>query len=279
MSKAVTVSTDIQTKMKPAESFPVKGTTAKGTTPYTYLWTSTAGGTFTNPTSKNTVYKAPAFTSNIQDQITLTVVDACGRTNFEKKVITGDVTLPISLISFTGKRTGKKVDLKWSTATEVNNEYFTIERSPDAKTFIEVAKIPGAGNSSATQNYSWTDEVYNKNECYYRISQTDYDGRKEVFNTVFIPEDDAFSNKGVLVARPNVFNDSFSFEVQSDLEQEGTLMISDMAGKLVDKVNFSLEKGNNLLFYNNTKHLPSGIYIAIFSDGQKNIQSSKIFKQ
>jgi hypothetical protein len=265
--------------MKPAESFPVSASANAISPNLTYQWTSTAGGTFTNPNTKNTVYKAPAFSTNIHDQIRVTVTDPCGRTNFDVQIVPGDVTLPITLISFDGKRAGKDVELKWSTATEINNSYFTIERSPDGKVFEELVKIPGAGNSNVKENYSWTDENANSNECYYRLSQTDFDGKSETFNTVFIKHAADVAATQVLAPRPSAFSSSFSFEIESSEVKDASLIIASLNGKIVDKVVFNLEKGNNLLTYNDEKSLPAGIYLAVFSDGEGLTLSTKIMKQ
>lgn len=69
--------------------------------------------------------------------------------------------------------------LYWSTASEKNNDYFTIEKSLDGKKWIPLAEIEGAGNTNATSNYSWTDNTPSMGNSYYRIKQTDFDGRTD----------------------------------------------------------------------------------------------------
>ena len=85
--------------------------------------------------------------------------------------------LPIELLYFEGKPTDGGNLLKWATATESNNDYFTIRWSPDGK-FWESANITkGAGNSVRRTDYSWLDESPMKGVSYYILRQTDYDGR------------------------------------------------------------------------------------------------------
>ncbi len=266
-------------KMKPKDSFPVHASATAISSSLTYEWTSTAGGTFTNPNTKNTVYNAPNFTTSIQEEIRVKVTDPCGRSNFSVQIVPGDVTLPITLEAFTAKRDGRNAELKWVTTSEINNSYFTIERSPDGKTFEEVEKIPGAGNSTIRLDYSWVDENAGLNECYYRLTQTDYDGKFETFNTVFVPAVKNVEAVQVLAPRPSAFTNSFNFEIQSDKQKEATLVIASLNGKIVDKVVFNLDKGNNLLYYNDDKGLPVGIYLAVFSDGQGLSLSTKVMKQ
>jgi hypothetical protein len=279
VAKGLKVTATVPTRVKPAESVNVSANVTSGTGVYTYLWTSSAGGTFANPTAKNTVYKAPNFTSDLVDQVRLTSTDACGRVNFDVQPILGQVTLPISLISFDGKRVSNNVQLDWSTASEVNNSYFTIERSPDGKTFAELTRVEGAGNSTDQSDYSWTDENTNKNECYYRLSQTDFDGHTETFNTVFIKADKTLEEVRKLTPRPSMFSSSFNFEIQSETQQNATLTITTLNGNVVDRINYNLESGNNLLYYNDDKGLPVGIYIAIFDDGVNKPVSTKVMKQ
>ncbi|MBK7183144.1 MAG: hypothetical protein IPH89_09505 [Bacteroidetes bacterium] len=66
----------------------------------------------------------------------------------------GCTPLPIELLSFSGKNMGKRILLEWTTATEINNSFFTLERSKDADKFDEVAIIEGAGNSASIINYT-----------------------------------------------------------------------------------------------------------------------------
>jgi len=84
--------------------------------------------------------------------------------------------LPIELISFTGKNFGDNNILKWSTASETNNDYFTLEKSKDAIAFQAIANIDGAGNSTTILNYVFTDEMPFSGINYYRLKQTDFDG-------------------------------------------------------------------------------------------------------
>jgi hypothetical protein len=89
------------------------------------------------------------------------------------------VTLPIELISFTAhwySNNKDKVITKWVTASEIGNDHFTIERTEDGETFVEVGTLSGAGNSNSILQYSLIDDNPVKGISYYRLKQTDYDG-------------------------------------------------------------------------------------------------------
>jgi hypothetical protein len=95
--------------------------------------------------------------------------------------------LPISLLSFDAKKDkNNNVRLDWSTASEVNNDYFTIERSVDGENFTPIGTVKGFGNTNTTRNYSLLDKNPEVGINYYRLKQTDFDGRFEYFNIVAV---------------------------------------------------------------------------------------------
>ena len=86
--------------------------------------------------------------------------------------------LSIKLTSFTAVVEKSAVKLNWATATETNNEFFSIERSADGIEWKEVKRVAGAGNSEFTRNYESVDESPVAGNSYYRLKQTDFDGQK-----------------------------------------------------------------------------------------------------
>jgi len=84
--------------------------------------------------------------------------------------------LPVKMVSFSAEQIQEKVKLNWATATEINNDFFTIERSSDDNQWNEIKKIKGAGNSTELRNYTSYDENPAAGTFHYRIKQTDFDG-------------------------------------------------------------------------------------------------------
>lgn len=84
--------------------------------------------------------------------------------------------LPVKLVSFEANTNDDKVDLKWITAAEVNNDFFTIEKSKDAKSWEVLNVVSGAGNSNVFIEYFDSDYSPFKGVSYYRLKQTDFDG-------------------------------------------------------------------------------------------------------
>ncbi|HYF70557.1 MAG TPA: T9SS type A sorting domain-containing protein [Ohtaekwangia sp.] len=84
--------------------------------------------------------------------------------------------LPVELTDFSATLHNDVVNLKWSTATELNNDYFTIERATNLEQFEAVGQVEGKGTTNEAQQYSITDQNPLHGRSYYRLKQTDYDG-------------------------------------------------------------------------------------------------------
>lgn len=86
--------------------------------------------------------------------------------------------LPVSFLSFEAELIDNRVvQLNWATATEINNDYFTIQRSKDGLIFEDLGTVKGAGNSTNILNYNFLDKEPLTGLSYYRLKQTDFDGQ------------------------------------------------------------------------------------------------------
>ncbi|OGX92194.1 hypothetical protein BEN49_16960 [Hymenobacter coccineus] len=89
----------------------------------------------------------------------------------------GNNPLPVGLTSFTARREAAGVRLRWTTATEHNNHHFEVHRSIDGQVFTVLKMLPGLGNSTVAQEYTWLDGASAINgSAYYRLRQVDVDG-------------------------------------------------------------------------------------------------------
>ncbi|MCX6824873.1 MAG: T9SS type A sorting domain-containing protein [candidate division SR1 bacterium] len=165
--------------------------------------------------------------------------------------------LPISLLSFTGSCEAGTIVLKWSTATETNNDYFSIEKSTDAIHWQLVKKVQGAGNSSWTNNYELSLEESHGIK-YYRLKQTDYNGHEELFPLIVV---ECASN-----ASYSVWPNPFSDELNVESSEEIGIIITDVVGRTVFQ---TTSIGHNLLH----PELSSGIYFLsiLAQDGNQTI--------
>lgn len=93
--------------------------------------------------------------------------------------------LPVKLTAFTVERDGTLVTLRWSTASETNNNYFTIFRSTDLKSWTEVGRVIGAGNSSTMRYYTYRTIHEDRSKVYYyKLVQTDFNGDFEQLSVI-----------------------------------------------------------------------------------------------
>ncbi|GEM_PF-3900888 len=96
-------------------------------------------------------------------------------------VVIGQAVLPIELLRFDASQSGNSVEVNWTSATEINNHFYTVQRSYDGLEFEEIADIEGAGDSNSSLDYQYVDFPTAFGLLYYRLKQTDFDGAFEVF--------------------------------------------------------------------------------------------------
>ncbi len=96
------------------------------------------------------------------------------------------IPLPIELYSFNSKVHPEHIELNWTTATEINNDFFTLERSSDLYTWEIVGFVQGAGTTSEKRHYSLNDYNPLDGVTYYRLKQTDFDGKFEYFGPLSV---------------------------------------------------------------------------------------------
>lgn len=151
--------------------------------------------------------------------------------------------LPIKLLSFAANCRDGKAFIQWSTASEVNNDFFTIEKTFDGINFEFVAKIQGAGNSNTTLNYSYTDNNPGSGKVYYRLTQTDFDGTSETFDLISFECGKSSPLDIISVYNNNGANVISSVTVPSTGKYLITLI--DARGRLVYNDNVNLVEGFN----------------------------------
>jgi len=159
--------------------------------------------------------------------------------------------LPVKLISFESILNNGKVNLKWSTATEINNDRFEIERSYDGKTWKVIGTVKGNGNSSITIDYVFTDntmEVLSGN-IYYRLHQFDFNGENE-YSPISLVSNSKKENIGKVY--PNPANAELKISLNTDGYQ---LTILDQTGKMV--ISKQVDSDFEII---DVKDLPNGIY-------------------
>ncbi len=178
--------------------------------------------------------------------------------------------LPIELLSFSGEPDGKNNLLQWTTASETNNSYFTVERSHDGIRFLEIAKVKGAGNSNVLLHYRAVDEQPIDGIAYYRLRQTDFDG-KFSYSPLVALDNHELSHVRVEIF-PNPFFAYATVKIAVD-DAPGTLRLEleDVFGRTVK--DYKVE-GNGVRIDRNG--LPTGIYLWVLKDRGEILSTGKI---
>lgn len=157
--------------------------------------------------------------------------------------------LPVDLISFEGERTNGDIMLTWQTASELNNDFFTVEKLLDDQ-WYEVGVIPGNGTTQQTTEYTFKDENTPNIDTKYRLKQTDYDGSYSYSDVISINAD-TYEN---LILWPNPATET----VAINLDHIEFYSISDAAGiDFTSKTTWSTLQSTSVL---DIRELPSGLY-------------------
>ncbi len=166
-----------------------------------------------------------------------------------------NAALPITLVSFTATANveANQVVTKWVTSLEIDNDYFTLERSEDGVNFTEVTRVDGAGDHTGILEYSYTDTKPVSGTSYYRLKQTDFDGAFTYSNIVSVMMDATTS----FTIYPNPTSNQLNVSVTAGNETQ--LFITDMGGREVYR---NIIGGSNQQLSLNLKdYMPAGIYL------------------
>ncbi|MCF0207288.1 MAG: hypothetical protein HUK15_07660, partial [Bacteroidales bacterium] len=143
-----------------------------------------------------------------------------------------NIVLPIELVSLTATCESSSAVLRWTTATETNNDYFVVERSENAIDFSEIARVDGAGTSITSHDYKYIDHYMAGGDNYYRLMQVDYNGGSSVSNVVAANCVEEVGEPMVMVY-PNPFDDEITIVLQNFSNREAQIEVYDVFGRLV----------------------------------------------
>ena len=190
----------------------------------------------------------------------------------------GGAALPIDLVSFTGKCENNTSVIEFVVASQINNDYYTIERSVDGYEWTEVGIIGGEGNTSTQMTYRWIDDSPMNGVNYYRLSQTDFDGTSETFSPIVITCESAPLDGYSIY--PNPTNSLLNIDLELENHQGDDVMIEvlDINGKIIQSKSVQLNRGFNHLELN-FNDIPSGVYMINFVGTKDYIKEARVVKQ
>ena len=222
------------------------------------------GTTNTGSNSYNPV--SHTYTTNGSKTVTLTVTDAtCTQDWIGTLSFNVPCSLPVTLISFaaTADRPSHTVSVNWTTATEINNDYFEVQRSSDGINFTTIGIVKGNGNSQQIIDYNFLDLQPGNGVQYYRLIQHDYDGKSETTEIVSVN-----MNEAVISIVPNPSLDEFTLSVNA--AGEATLTVYTMLGSEIFKAEIPAATSS----FNFGKDFSAGAYVVRYTSATE----SKAFK-
>lgn len=241
------------------------------TSNYNYNWTSSNGFNATN-------------TAQIQANPTNTTVYTCtaddGVCTTTRSVQIGCNLLPVQCEDFSAKQQGKNIHLQWATLGEEDNLGFIIERSTDGILFDEIGWVEGSGNSSITQNYSYTDpNVINGVDYYYRLKQVDISNTAEYICNV-IHQRLAGDLVQDVVISPNPTQGNAFLSIRATEAAEVELQILDVLGRTIKNIGTTaILQGHNQLEIPLAEFSAGIYYVKLSHKNQQFTQLKKIIKQ
>lgn len=192
--------------------------------------------------------------------------------NLRYATVQSDVPLPIELLSFDAEPEGNGVLCKWVTASEINNDYFEIERSSNGEDFKTIGKVDGfgAGTSTTTREYKFLDSDMCTGKQYYRLRQVDIDGQFSYSDVIVI---NCKRTRDDIRLYPNPATSSISLTF---FEQSGSLSIQfvDFTGRVVKEELVILNEGYNTVSMD-ISGLSKGIYYVKLNRHDQHSDESK----
>ncbi len=167
--------------------------------------------------------------------------------------------VPVELSSFTATANGKEVKLSWSTATELNNQGFEVQRKFGSNNFVTIGSVKGHGTTTSPNQYSFVDKLLTSGKYFYRLKQIDFGGKHEYSQEVEVSWS-PFTTYKLEQNYPNPFNPTTT--IGFGILEKGNVRLSilDILGEEIKiLLNEEKEAGYHSIDFN-AIDLPSGVY-------------------
>lgn len=220
----------------------------------------------TNNTQKITVGGVTKYDGSLDHTKTGASSIATSATGVSPNGFMSTALLPVVFTSFTVVKDANDVVLKWSTASEISNDYFAVERSYNGNTWTTVSTIKGTGAANENTSYTYSDNV-NANTVYYRLKQVDMDGAfmYSVVKTIVGGKSSAVKIYGA--------DKTLNIELNTQLTNAVTVTIMNTNGQVLQKKQFSAGYKISM----NLNSQPTGIIVVNVADNNGLNQTAKLF--
>lgn len=171
----------------------------------------------------------------------------------------GTIILPVEMLNLNGQCVDNSIIIDWSTATELNNNYFIVERSKDASEFIEIGTLEGYGNSNEIKKYKFIDKAPLEGVAYYRLQQVDYNGDVD-FSKIVSVENDCQDKEFIEYVIFNSSTDEIIIGFSQIMDEPFSFLMYDVSGKLVMTERLNPTSQSEVSIYVGEK-IASSIYV------------------
>lgn len=180
----------------------------------------------------------------------------------------GNVSLPVEMLEQKVKCTSTGAVITWATATEVNNDYFQIEKSEDMNEWKFVNVVKGAGNSNSVVNYELKDEDTGEKMTYYRVKQVDYDGKYEFFDVLSILC--KLGNSSLEIIGLNATDNNLNVYLKTDGFEPVKASLYDLNGKIIATYEIAKpDEGANFVQF--VTNVVNGVYIVVVEQNKTRV--------
>jgi len=203
-------------------------------------------------------------------------IPGLGYTGFSDFAPGGGLTpLPVEWVSFDAQNAGAQVQVSWTTATEINSDYFTVERSADGLNFQKLLKVQAAGNSLGLRQYQALDDQPLIGISYYRLRQADLDGSESLTPIVAVQRGQTASSTAAVWPNPT----SGLLQWSGNVSRNGvyTVSVMNLTGVEVLRQTLDLEAGVQS-FGLDISAFPQGSYL-LRVQGADEVRTSRVVKQ
>jgi len=201
--------------------------------------------------------------------------DACNYSVTLTNLSGGCVVLPIELEAFSAFDLGNQVRIEWITQSEINNDYFVLEKSNDGENYSFVSEVDAVGSSTSAKTYSYYDSNSFSGMVYYRLKQIDYDGNSRIMGYAKIVRQndepisvDIYPNPSNNGSFPNIF-------LNGKLDENYTYSLIDISGKSIVEGNFKINTESSQQIYLNVNP-GAGAYFIKLIDSQGKVLIRKM---
>ncbi len=184
------------------------------------------------------------------------------------------IPLGVMFVDFSAEAIDRNVFLRWSTASEINSDYFSIERSLDGENFTVIAQVQAAGSSQTLLDYEFVDvNAFMPNtQFYYRIKEVDFDGKIMYTELRLVQMNQQQSNH--IIVFPNPFSEVLNvFVPQNSITDYTQIIVADELNRVIGT--YAVQHEMNSLILGD---LSKGIYFVSVIDGGRVVETERVVK-